>query len=162
GRYMVASGSLKGDFAETTGFNSQSTCVLARCIVQNGIRRAHSIAVTPSAQGLLDHHQETVFTQAFGDSFVRGLLTGGEYYCCVIITSMNKEVQTSLAGTLKADFNALVASASFEGEVDRINSQTSAKTQFISIFFQRSGIGQESSPTLNIQDVISRFKNFPT
>jgi hypothetical protein len=67
------------------------------------------------------------FTRAFGDSFVRGLQTGGEFYAVIRITSVSIKTQSSLAAALQAEANGLVASGSFKLEFNKSNQSASCR-----------------------------------
>src|SRR5215470_4949385 len=90
GRYgVVGAGSVKADFAKSTQFNSTSSFVVAKMVVGNLIRRGHNFRIRTgddSPKALLDSGQTDKFKTAFGDSFVRGLYTGGEFYAVIRIT----------------------------------------------------------------------------
>lgn len=161
GRYGWFSGSAKAEFADSTSFNSTSTFLVARCVVQNPIRRGRDFRLTPAAESLLDAMQLEQFGRAFGDSFVRGLQTGGEFYAVVRITSVSTSTQQELALTLQAEANALVASGSFKGAFTTANASASTRSEFAATMFQKAGSGSSISPTVEIAEVIARYKAFP-
>lgn len=57
----------------------------------------------------LKNEDSDKFTKAYGDSFVRGLQTGGEFYTVSRITSVSMSKQTELTASLHAVFNGFVA-----------------------------------------------------
>jgi hypothetical protein len=160
GRYGFFSASAKAKFSESTKFNSTSTFLVARCVVQNPLRRGKSFKVTAEAKELLNTGDER-FTTAFGDSFVRGLQTGGEFYAIIRITSVSTVTQTELGATLQAEMNGLVAGGSFQATFSRANSNASTRSEFTATMYQNAGAGGEISPTVSIEDVVKRFKEFP-
>jgi hypothetical protein len=162
GRYGFYSGSAKAKFTDSSNFNSTSTFVVARCVVQNPLKRGRDFRVKAQAQALLDSLRFSEFTRAFGDSFVRGLQTGGEFYAVIRITSESTKKQSSLAASLQAEANGLVASGSFKAEFASSDSQSSSKSEFVATMFQMAGSGPSISPVAEIGEVIARFKSFPT
>jgi hypothetical protein len=54
GRYGFFSASAKAQFSESSNFNSTSTFLIARCLVENPLRRGTGFQVTEAAQDLLD------------------------------------------------------------------------------------------------------------
>lgn len=161
GRYGFYSGSAKTKFSESTKFNSTSTFLVARCIVENALRRGKNFAVTPGAKALLTPEGFDAFKNAFGDSFVRGLQTGGEFYAVIRITSISTSTQSELAATLQAEANGLVVGGSFKGAFTTANESASTRSEFAATMYQRAGTGTQIAPTVTIEDVIKRFQEFP-
>lgn len=161
GRYGFISASAKAQFSESSNYNSTSTFLVARCTVQNSLTRGKNFSVKSSAQALLDALRFDEFKRAFGDSFVRGLQTGGEYYCVIRITSVSSTQQNDLSVSLQAEFNGLIASGSFKGQYSEANKSTSTKSEYTATMYQKAGSGAQISPTIEISEAITRFKNFP-
>lgn len=162
GRYGFYSGSAKAKFSESSNFNTTSTFLIARCLVENPLKRGKNFKVTAAAQGLLNSQQFDEFKKAFGDSFVRGLQTGGEFYAVIRITSVSTSTQSSLAATLQGEANGLVASGSFKVAFETASSSASTRSEFTATMFQKAGSGAQIAPTVEISEVISRFKQFPS
>ena len=161
GRYGFYSGSAKAKFSDSSNYNSTSTCLVARCIVQNPLKRGRDFRVKAPAQALLDANRFDEFRTAFGDSFVRGLQTGGEFYSVVRITSVSSTQQSSLAATLQGEANGLLASGSFKSAFASANQETTTRSEFVATMFQMAGSGASISPVAEIGEVIARFKSFP-
>ncbi|MCX8130625.1 MAG: hypothetical protein N3I35_11065 [Clostridia bacterium] len=161
GRYGFFSGSAKAKFASTSSYNSTSTFLVARCIVKNPFKRGKNFRVTSEARALLDSLRFDEFKTAFGDSFVRGLQTGGEFYAVIRITSVSSTKQTELAATLQAAFSGLVTAADFKAQYSEANTSISTRSEYQARMFQRAGSGLQISPTVEISEVITRYKNFP-
>jgi hypothetical protein len=162
GRYGFFSGSAKAEFSDSTNFNSTSTFVHARCVVRNPIKRGRGFRVKEEAKTLLDSNRFDEFKRAFGDSFVRGLQTGGEFYSVIRITSVSTTTQSSLAASLQAEANGLLASGSFQAAFETATKEESTRSEFEATMFQMAGSGPTISPVAEISDVIARFKSFPT
>lgn len=162
GRYGLFTATAKAQFSESTNYNSTSTFLVARCIVRNPLIRGKDFRVNESAKALLDSNQFDDFTKAFGDSFVRGLQTGGEFYAVIRITSISTTKQNELATLLQAEYNGLAASGEFKTKFAQANANTSTKSEYTATMYQKAGSGSaETSPTVEISEVISRFKDFP-
>ncbi|HDR7799649.1 TPA: hypothetical protein QCY03_003447 [Bacillus tropicus] len=161
GRYSFFSASAKVKFSETSSFNSTSTFLVARCVVKNPLKRmGDSFRVKQAAQSLLDSHRFDDFKRAFGDSFVRGLQTGGEFYAVIRITSISTSKQIELGGTLHGEMNGLLASGSFKTQYTQANASASTRSEYTARFFQRAGSGIQTSPPVEISEVITRYKQF--
>jgi len=163
GRYGFFSAALKAQFAESTSYNSTSTFLLAKVIVQNPFKRGRDFPLADPAERLLGPPlQEEIFTTAFGDSFVRGLQTGGEFYAVIRVTSVSTEKQKELAATLQAEFNSLVAGGAFEGRFNQSNTSASTRSEYSGMMYQRAGSGEQSFPVTEISEVLERVKKFPS
>jgi hypothetical protein len=164
GHYLFASASVKTDFSKTTKYNTVSTFVVARTLINNNvISRGHNFRITPTAKALLDSHQDASFHTAFGDSFVRGLVTGGEFYAVMRITSVETSRQESLAVSLKATIDTPTAGGSFSGDLKTAQDETNGRTEFSVVFYQAGGAGQaEIGTTLNVDEIKQRLHDFPT
>jgi hypothetical protein len=161
GRYGFFSGALKAQFAESTKYNSTSTILTAKVIVQNPFKRGRDFNLTEPAKGLLNPLQKETFTKAFGDSFVRGLQTGGEFYAVVRLTSVSTAKQAELAASLQAAYNGVVASAEFEAKFKEANLSSSTRSEFSGMMYQRAGTGEKISVLTKIDDILERVENFP-
>lgn len=161
GRYGFFSASAKAKFSESSNFNSTSTFLVAHCIVHNPLRRGKNFKVSSDAKALLDANRFREFKTAFGDSFVRGLQTGGEFYSVIRITSMSASKQFDLAATLQAEANGLVAGGSFKASFTEANSSASTRSEFTATMYQNAGSGPEIAPIVEISEAITRFKRFP-
>jgi hypothetical protein len=161
GRYAFASGSLKTDFAQKTQYNSSSTFVVAKMVVNNVVTRGQNFTLNPDQQHLLDS-QIDVFNRAFGDSFVRGHYTGGEFYAVMRITSVDSKTESNLAFSLHASVQGGIAGVDFKGDFDKANTQADTKSEFSVTFYQKGGVGaDEIGTTLDIDDIKKRLKDFP-
>jgi hypothetical protein len=162
GRYGSFSGSAKAKFSETTKYNSSSTFLVARCVVKNPITRGREFVLREDVAILLKSSppRNDDFYAAFGDSFVRGLQTGGEFYAVIRITSKSSSTQSKLSTTLQAEFNGLSASGSFKAGFAEANKSTKTESEYTATMFQVSGIGIETAPTCTVEEVLQRYKTF--
>jgi hypothetical protein len=161
GRYGPLSASAKVEFSESSNYNSTSTFLVARVIVQNPLRRGTGFRVTQQAQELLRIPGLDEFRKAYGDSFVRGLQTGGEFYAVIRITSVSSSTQMDLAVTLQAEFNGGLSAGSFKGRLETANASASTRSEYTATMFQRGGSGEQASPIVEIREVLARYKAFP-
>jgi hypothetical protein len=162
GRYSFVSGSLKVDFSKKTQYNSKSTFVVARMVIANTISRGKDFKLKPDLKHLLDTNQMDVFTRAFGDSFVRGHFTGGEFYAVMRLTSVDSKTETNLTLQLHAEFQSGVANADFKGELAKANKDEKTRSEFSVHFYQKGGEGKEEiDTTLDIDEIKRRLHNFP-
>ncbi|MFE5811545.1 hypothetical protein [Streptomyces sp. NPDC056491] len=161
GRYGTFSASAKTKFSEKTNFNSTSTFLLAQVVVRNPLKRGKGFKATAGAKELLNASKFEDFKSAFGDSFIRGLQTGGEFYAVIRITSASTSTQSELAATLHAEANGLVAGGSFKAAFTQANKSASTRSEHIATMYQNAGSGAQISPVVEIGEVINRYKQFP-
>ena len=163
GRYGFFSGALKAQFASSTKYNSTSTFLMAKVIVQNPLKRATELRLTEEARKVLDVPGTGVenFTRAFGDSFVRGLQSGGEFYAVMRITSMTTSSQSDLAVELEAEYNGLAAAGSFMGKFQEAKLNETSRAEFSATVYQRAGAGEDAGMVTDVGEVLARVKAFP-
>lgn len=162
GRYGPVSGGVKADFAHDTSYNSHSTFVVARMIIQNTIVRGKDFKLKTDVLPLLAPGQGNTFKTAFGDSFVRGQYKGGEFYAVMRLTSLDTKEESRLAIQLHAEVQTLAAGVSFQGELDTSRTNEKFKTDFSVKFYQKAGLGAaEIGTTLSVEDIKARLRNFP-
>jgi hypothetical protein len=162
GRYAFFSASSNAQFAESAGYNSISTFVVARCVVLRSILRGENFSVKPQAQALLDASRFEEFGTAFGDSFVRGLQTGGEFCCVIRITSISESTQNELAATLRDEIDPLglttvLPKKDFEDKLAHANASKSTRSEASVKTHQRGGTGAP----FDISEIITHLENFP-
>jgi hypothetical protein len=163
-RYGTASGSLKLQFSSETQYNSTSTFILATSVVDNTLTRGHVPSVPDSspARELLAANRVDDFHRAFGDAFVRGIKTGGQYYAVIRITSVDTSTQSSLATKLSGEINGMVAGGSFQASYNQAQASKSSYSEVSVAYYQASGLGVTAGATLDVASVIARLQTFAT
>lgn len=162
GRYGFASAGLKVDFSKNTSYNSVSTFVVAKMVVNNQVVRGRNFRIKEDARRLLTADSDA-FSTAYGDSFVRGQFRGGEFFAVLRITSLDTAVQTDLAVTLQAEINGAVGAASFTGKYDTYKSEAHSRVELHVVFYQKGGEGEEEiGTTTSVDDVKDRLKSLPS
>ena len=162
-RYGLASGSLKVQFSQKTDYNQSSTFVLASFQVLNAVTRGHDVSIPDGspAKQLIEANRMDDFGNSFGDYFVRGMNTGGEFYAVIRITSLSQDRETSLAASLHGAINGGIAAAEFSADMKAASSAKEEHTETSVTYYQASGLGAEIGATLKPEDVMLRLGNFP-
>jgi hypothetical protein len=163
GRYAFASGSTKVTYSQNTQYNSVSTFVVAKLVINNGgVTRGRNFRLKPELQHLLDTNQFDTFAKAFGDSFVRGQYKGGEFYAVMRITSVDSKTETDLGVSLQLSVQGGVAGANFNGDLHTANLNEKTRSEFSVKYYQKAGAGAaDIGTTLNVDEIKARLKNFP-
>jgi hypothetical protein len=162
GRYGLSSASAKLDYAKSTGYNSTSTFVLAQVSVINPMHRGTHFNLTDVADKLIKAHNLIGFNTAFGDSFVRGIKTGGEFFAVFRLTAIRETTTRSLAAALTADINSGVAGGTFNGVFKTASSDEHDRAEVEVNFYQASGSGPTAGVTLDVESIMGRLRDFPT
>lgn len=162
GHYGLFSASGKFSYAKESNFNSQATFLLARCVVQNAFTQAENAQVKPEAAELLRQGDVNKFKERYGDGFVRGMQTGGEFFAVISITSSTQEEQESLAASLQAKYGGFFTSVDVSAKLDDNTKSKISRSELKVSTFQRGGTGDELSLTSDIESVMARLKAFPS
>lgn len=161
GRYYFLSGGGKVDYSNNTDYNTSSTFVLARSILQNTVQRGKEFILKPRFQHLLDTDPEA-FNTAFGDSFVRAHFNGGEFYAMMRLTSTSSDTESNLATSLQLDLQGVVVAGSFKAQLEIAKNDKKNHTEFSVKFYQKGGTGaNEIGTTLDVDEIRTRMKAFP-
>lgn len=161
GHYGLFSADGRFGLAQQSSFTSQSTYVVAKCVVENAFRSLARPAILPeAAQRIRDNGPED-FKNGYGDGFVRGMRTGGELYAVFQLTSQNSEEQKSVAVSVQAEVQGLFAGGSVDSSVEHLQKSQAKVSQMSVLFYQRAGRDSSISPVTSPQEIATRLKNFP-
>jgi hypothetical protein len=161
GQFGLFNASGKFKYANESKFNSQGTFLLARCVVENAFTQVEDATIKPEASKLLVQGRTDLFQRRYGDGYVRGQQTGGEFFAVISLVSSSQEEQTSIATSLRAKYGGLFASAALSVELDTNTKNKLARSQLSISTYQRGGLGDEQTLTDDIEAVMKRLKAFP-
>ena len=162
GHYGLFSGEGKFQYSNEVKFNSQSTFLLARVVVENAFTQCEEPKLKPAAAELIRLGKMEAFHQRYGDGFVRGMQTGGEYFAIFAITSTTREEQETIGAELHAKYGNFLASAEVSASSSISNSSKSSETKIQITTYQRGGKRSGISLTNDVQQVLQRLKDFPS
>jgi hypothetical protein len=160
GHYGLFKASGKAQYANESKFNSQSTFLLARCVVQNAFMQAEEPQIKPEAADLIVKNEKK-FQDRYGDGFVRGMQTGGEFFVVISITSGSKEEQTTVAASLQAQYGGRAAGGKVKAEGQGETASTTSNSEIRISTYQRGGIGTQQSLATDVESVMKRLTEFP-
>lgn len=147
--------SAKFDFAESSAFNSYSVFLVARVEVENAFQQIIDPNLDAAATKLLEQGNVDRFREQFGDAFVAGLKTGGEFCAVLELRTESTTDQRELSAKLSGSY-ALAAS----GEVaftERMREATS--NRFLKVSMYQAG-GNETSVTSSVDEILARVKDY--
>ena len=160
GSYKIFSGGFKARSHEESMFNSHSSFVLAYASGVNAFKQFTDGKLENDAVSLLRNGRTKDFQERYGDTFVRGLLTGGELYAIISITTMDKTEQTEIAGAIRAGITNLVNARVNMNEIKR-NASSAVKIQIFTR--QQGGVGPEQEFIgEDFQKLCRRLQEFPS
>lgn len=163
GHYGLFSAEGKFKYSNSVKFNTQATFLLARCVVENAFRQCEDAHIVPDsdAYNLLKRGQTTPFQARYGDGFVRGMKTGGEFFVVLSITSSDTEAQTSVAASVLAEFGGFFGGGSLSAGISEETKSRLSQTDYHVSTYQRGGQGDELAFTKDVDAVMDRLQKFP-
>jgi hypothetical protein len=150
---VTASGSLKTNFFSRFKQNSFSIYVFVQAVVTNKqtLLDLSKIKLKSSAASLFTSSPEN-FAQQFGDSFIYGLITGGEFLGILEIESSSasefREIKAKLSGKGSYGLFSGSAKVSFEQSLESITSEYQMKATILRQGGTGSVIGSVTSKEL--------------
>ena len=159
-RYGLFSAEGKFAFAEKSRFSSTATFLVARADVQASFVRVKDPVPVPDAQNLVRDGKQDKFRQRYGDLFIRGVKSGGEFIAVLSITSQVKTEERELAASLKASFDGVVAGGSVSAEVASRQESLRSRSEIRVSIYQRGGSGDQISYVGTVDEVLERLKSF--
>jgi hypothetical protein len=139
---VTAGGSAKTSFLSSFKQNSFTIYVLVQVLVTNEqtLLDLSKIELKPSAATLFESNPQA-FTQQYGDSFIYGLITGGEFLGVLEIESSSasefRDIKASLSGKASYGLFSGNAKATFEQSLQKITSSYQMKATIL----RRGGSG---------------------
>lgn len=144
--------SAKAKFAESCQVSSMSTvCVLSFHAI-NAFETFHGeVELAPDAEELLRLGDKKRFRDRFGDSFVSGRFTGGEFFGTIRIETESTERDEEIAVAINASFGPFKAS----GKVDKTTSEKLSREKIEILTWQTGGTVE---PVFTLEELFERAK----
>jgi hypothetical protein len=160
GRYGLFSASAKFNFAQSSNFNSYSVFYLLSVKVENAVKHIKKYELNPTvAQWLTDGKTEK-FLRGFGDSYISGMITGGEFFAVYEFVCTDESSKTQIGAQLEAEYgSAMFTGVEVSAKFNSTVSSASKKSQLKLTTYQSGGVGQRV--VTNPEEMIARAKEFP-
>lgn len=127
----------KAEFARTKNRNRKSLFLVVSSVVRNGILTVEKAKLAaPWNDATLGFD---AFRQACGDRYVKGLVTGGEFYGVVEFVTQNEETKEVLAAKLNAAYQNPVTKVDAKVDVTTESLLRNTRTQVNYWYFQAGG-----------------------
>ncbi|MFI2735950.1 hypothetical protein [Streptomyces sp. NPDC018711] len=147
--------SAKFEFAKSSAFNSYSVFLVARVEVTNAFQQLIDPAFDEPALELLrkaDGYEQ--FRDQFGDSFIFGMQTGGEFCAVLELLTTSQSDQQSLSASLQGSYGAFGAETSFTQSMRR-----ATENRFLKVsMYQAGGVGTQV--TSSVEEVLAKVRTF--
>lgn len=141
------SASAKFDFKKKCKVSRQATFCVLSFSATNAFESFSDPKFTAEAEELLRLNEMERFRQRFGDRFINGWATGGEFFGSVRIEAESEEKQTEIALQVKASFGRLFSAS---GGFDKDTASKISK-ESLEIFVMQTG--GNVVPVFNLQEL---------
>jgi len=151
----VFGGSVEAKYVQDSSINVYDTFLLVKVEVRNPAEVIRYPVFKPKAQELLMKHGWSEFEKSYGQYYMSGKITGGNYYGLLHIRTTSSEAQQNLAVKISAKGWGATAEGSLEASLREITKDTETRITVL----QSGGSGDPLEVTLD--EMISAAKNFP-
>lgn len=158
GYYYGYSASAKMEFATECNINSHSTYLLVRIQVQNAFLSMDDPVLSPDALDLLTAHRADRFRERFGDVFIAGLNTGGEYFAIIEISGTNEKEKESLSIQVNAAYQGIVAAVELGTSIKKATESSHDHLE-VKVFTYQVG-GQDTQLDVTPEQIMAKAHNF--
>jgi hypothetical protein len=159
GGYAGFSGTAKMQFAQQCTVTQYCLYVVLAVEVINSCESIDAPKLVKDATDLLGANDPVRFRQRFGNRYISGLKTGGEYYAVYRVQSFDEEERTSVAAQISASFHNPVLSASLNSDIE--NSKSASQNELdVNVFVYSAG-GVTTTETA-LAEMIDKAHLFPT
>lgn len=160
GSYGLFSASGKFQMAQESNFNSHSIFFVLKVRVKNAVKRITNYQIRPEVIKMLEDGQSERFQRSFGDSYIEGIITGGEFFALFELVCSDESSKQKISAELEMSYGGLGAGfdlkASFQNTVNSASSKKNLKV----VTYQSGGKGLDL--VTNPEEIFTRAKTFPS
>lgn len=158
GSYMGFEGNAKFKFADECSVTQFCTYVVIAVRVFNAVQTFDNPALVPDANTLVANLSSGRFRTRFGDRFISGIRSGGEYYAVYRVQSFDSNERTSIASQIHASYDDPLASAHLDASINESKSKSSNKLDVSVMVYQAGAI---TKADLGLADMMQKAREFP-
>jgi len=159
GGYAGFSGSAKMQFAQECSVTQYCLYAVLAVEVINSCVTVDGPVLVQDGTDLLTTNDMPRFRQRFGNRYISGLKTGGEYYAVYRVQSFDAEERVSISAKIAASFHNPVLSASLNADIES-SKATSQNELDVNVFVYEAG-GITTTET-DLAQMIDKAHAFPT
>ena len=157
GRYGLAKASAKMQFSEESAFNQYSLFLVVKAQAANGFRQMRDVRLRPEARDLLANGLTDRFREQYGDEFVRGFKTGGEFFTIFEISTTTEEEKQAFSAKLRASFQAAVGGVKAKVSIEQAMAEVSESTEIRISTFQQGG---DTTALTSPAEIVTKAREF--
>src|SRR5260221_2706266 len=158
GSYAGFSANAKVSYADTHNINSHSTYLLIHVEVKDAFLSMDEPVFNDDSMELLRNQNLDRFRERFGDVFIVGIGTGGEYFAVYEISGTDENEKESLAVDVNASFTGVLASADLGVHVKNATESSTNHLQVHASIFQLGGSDTKSDESP--EGIMEKARNF--
>ncbi len=158
--YGLFSADAKFGFASDSNINSHSIYYLYKVRVQNAVKRIKKLQFDPFAIQLLNDGKTEIFSRKYGDSFIEGIITGGEFFALYELKCQDESSKQKISAELDASYGAFGMGGDLNVKFSSAVEKASKKSTLSINIFQTGGKG--NAVVFNPNEIAERAKNFPS
>lgn len=148
------SASASMDFAQSCHVHSNSVFLLVCVDVNLAFSQVRSPQLDPTAAAVLQEGNFPRFQEMYGDSFVRGIQTGGRFFSVAEIFTSTKEEQESLSLALQGSYGPFSAEGKFSTS---FKNAVQNKSLEVSVHYEGGVVPQVPTAIDEIQQIAATF-----
>lgn len=161
GKYGFYQGEAKVRYRDSLKLRSESTYIVATCVVRNPYKGCQSPSLTKVASDLLKAGKLQRFRELCGDGYISGIAMGGEFSVTIQVTAKTRKEQEDISASLQAEMNGFLASAKVNSSLNESKYLKSSSTSIEVSTYQRGGHGGQAALVSTLADAVDRLKAFP-
>ncbi|TIT17825.1 MAG: hypothetical protein E5W70_31225 [Mesorhizobium sp.] len=147
------SASASMDFARNTHVHSNSVFLLISVKVTLAFSQIKEPILKDDAKRVLERSPDR-FQEMYGDSFVRGMRTGGRFFATVEVFTSSKSEQQSLSASVKGSYGLFSAQGSFSTE---FKSAMESKSLKIRVYREGGVVPEDPTSLEKVQEIARTF-----
>lgn len=159
GSYAGFSATAKMQFANQCAVTQYCLYAVLAVEVINSCVTVDAPALVPDATNLLTTGKTDHFRERFGNRYISGLKSGGEYYAVYRVQSFDEQERTDVAAQISASFHNPALRANLNAAVESMKS-TSRNELNVNVFVYSAGGISETETALS--EMIEKAHKFPT
>lgn len=159
--YGMFSGEASFGYSQQSSVTSHSTYVVAQCRVENAYKSYTDPKLTDDAAKVMTDGGPAAFNDSYGNSFVRGMRSGGELYVIFQLTSSITEEQEKVAASLQIAVQGFIAGGELDVAVEHVNQSMKTLSSTQITFYQRAGTDESAAPVTDVKQILERLRAFP-
>jgi N-acetylneuraminic acid mutarotase len=162
--YGLFGGTDKFDFVNSSNFHSCSLFLCVTISVTNTSKHILAEKLAEPGPTLLGQGTDAAnkrFRQEFGDLYIKGIETGGEYLAIVEIETHTDEEKRNISNKLASGGFFGVGGIDLATHFSQSFAQTTANQSLKIVSFEKGGAGSGAKQTVDVGELIAKAQDFP-